>query len=494
MKTWQALGLILLALCALLGLLVSPLALVLPVAFFGLLLFLRYPEVLAACAFAVGLVPEALMMAWGIPSVGLNLLDFAVLAMLGVALARWREVQAALQREKWICVFVVFVFAAGVVALMHGYLVGFGVRTAFRNFRFYFDLLVTFYFAALLRKPSQQRFVVAAWMLVVLVQIFLVSTNRIVYSKDDLGTLLLAPSINWTSTHFLPVKTFYPGLLALSILAVRDRHRRVLLSAGLWGMVGLQLIVSAFTYRRSLYVGLLAGLLVVAVGMLVAEWHRTRHGVRLLVRMGAVTLALIVASSTAFVLAVRSTSADAAQVRENLLKRVLFVEQMETDSPIQERLEGLRAGWNDIRSNPLLGTGLGDSVSYLRAEVFHNGWLWVPVSAGLPALLALALAIAIVGIKTLRTLGIGSETPWAWGLRLGFLASLGALAANTLFWTSTLDISDVFDWGLLLGVLTVSIPRQLSREVVIDSTAQPDLRVTGKKPRVPSQTKARDFT
>jgi hypothetical protein len=121
----------------------------------------------------------------------------------------------------------------------------------------------------------------------------------------------------------------------------------------------------------------------------------------------------------------------------------------------------------------VFGTGLGDSVTYVRAQIFHSGWLWVAVSAGLPAALALLLVVGLTGTRTLRTLAINSETPVTSALRLGFLACLAALAGNALTWGSTLDIGDVSDWGMLLGLLAVSVPRCSPKEVAAVRPAVP---------------------
>ena len=460
MKAWHAIGLTLLALCVLQALLVSPLLpLFLAAALVVLLLSLRFPVVLAVGAFAIGLMPHAYMIAWGFPVIGINFLDLAVLLMFVVVVARWSEVRAALSTESLLRILVVFVFAAGVVALAHGQLEGFGTRTALRSFRFYFHLLITFYFAALLARPSQQKIVVSAWMILVLVQLFLVGANGITYSPDDPGTLLLAPDIYWTSAHFLPLKTFYPALIALAILAVAGRQQPVLLTAGLWSLVALEFTVLAFTYKRSQYVGLTSGLLAVGLGALFVEFHRSRRFTAVLVRWLGVLFLLVVATGAVFQLALRTVPADAEQVQENLLRRALFLKQADSDAPIQDRLEGLRAGWNNIRDNPVFGTGLGDSVTYVRAQIFHSGWMWVAVSAGLPAALMLLLLVGLAGARTLRTLATNSEDTLASALRLGFFACLAALAGNALSWGSTLDIGDVSDWGLLLGLLAVTVPR-----------------------------------
>jgi len=473
LKAWHAIGLTLLALCVLRALLVSPLIpLFLAAALAVLLLSLRFPVALAAGAFAIGLMPHSYMIAWGLPQIGINFLDLAVLLMFVVVLARWPEVRAALSTESLLRVLVVFVFAAGVVALAHGQLEGFGTRTALRSFRFYFHVLITFHFAALLPRPAQHKIVVTAWMVLVPLQLFLVGTNTIAYSPDDSGTLLLAPDIYWTSAHFLPLKTFYPALLALAILAV-GRKQPVLLTAGLWSLVALEFIVLAFTYKRSQYVGLTSGLLAVGLGALFVEFHRSRRFLAVLFRWLAVVAFLVVVTGAAFQLALRTVPEDAEHVQENLLRRALFLNQADTDAPIQDRLEGLRAGWRDIRNNPIFGTGLGDSLTYVRAQIFHSGWLWVAVSAGVPTLLALLLLVGIASARTLRTLATNSEAPLASALRLGFFACLAALAGNALTWGSTLDIGDVSDWGMLLGLLAVSVPRCSPKEVAAVRPAAP---------------------
>ncbi len=464
MKSWHAIGLTLFALCILQALLASPLIpLFLAAALVVLLLSLRFPVALAAGAFAIGLMPHSYMIAWGLPQIGINFLDLAVLLMFVVVLARWPEVRAALSTETLLRVLVVFVFAAGVVALAHGQLEGFGTRTALRSFRFYFHVLITFHFAALLPRPAQHIILISAWMVLVPLQLFLVGTNSISYSPDDPGTLLLAPDIYWTSAHFLPLKTFYPALLALAMLAV-GRKQPVLLTAGLWSLVALEFTVLAFTYKRSQYVGLTSGLLAVGLGALFVEFHRSRRFLAVLFRWLAVVVFLVVVTGAAFQLALRSVPEDAEHVQENLLRRALFLQESDTDAPIQDRLEGLRVGWNDIRDNPVFGTGLGDSVTYVRAQIFHSGWLWVAVSAGLPAALALLLVVSLTGTRTLRTLAIHSEPPLTSALRLGFLACLVSLAGNAMTWGSTLDIGDVSDWGLLLGLLAVTAPRPSPKE------------------------------
>ncbi len=474
MKAWHAIGLTLLALCILQALLVSPqIPLFLAAAMVGLLLSVRYPVMLAVGAFAVGLMPHAYLIAWGMPRIGINFLDLTVLLMFVVVVARWREVRAALSTESLLRVLVVFVFAAGVVALVHGQFEGFGLRTALRSFRFYFHLIVTFYFASLLPRPAQQKIVVSAWMILVLFQLFLVGTNAITYSPDDPGTLLLAPDIYWTSAHFLPLKTFYPALIALAFLAVAGRKQPMLLTAGLWTLVALEFIVLAFTYKRSQYVGLASGLLVIGLGALLVEFHRSRRFLSVHFRWLAVVFLLVVVTGAAFQLALRTVPDNAEHVQENLLRRVLFLKQADTDAPIRDRLEGLRVGWNEIRDNPMFGTGLGDSVTYVRAQIFHSGWMWVAVSAGLPAALMLLLVVGLAGTRTLRTLAINSETPVTSALRLGFLACLAALAGNAITWGSTLDIGDVSDWGLLLGLLAVTVPRPSPKQAPALRPAEP---------------------
>ena len=479
MKAWHAIGLTLFGLCILWALLASPLIpLFLAAALVMLLLSVRYPVMLAAGAFAIGLMPHSYMIAWGLPQIGINLLDLAVLLMFVVVLARWPEVRTALSTESLLRVLVVFVFAAGVVALAHGQMEGFGTRTALRSFRFYFHVLITFHFAALLPRPSQHIIMVAGWMVLVPLQLFLVGTNTISYSPDDPGTLLLAPDIYWTSAHFLPLKTFYPALLALAILAV-GRKRPVLLTAGLWSLVALEFTVLAFTYKRSQYVGLTSGLLAIGLGALFVEFHRSRRFLAVLFRWLAVAVFLAVVTGAAFQLALRTVPEDAEHVQENLLRRALFLQESDTDAPIQDRLEGLRAGWRDIRDNPIFGTGLGDSLSYVRAQIFHSGWMWVAVSAGVPTVLALLLLVGIASARTLRTLAIDSEIPLTSAMRLGFFACLAALAGNALTWGSTLDIGDVSDWGLLLGLLAVSMPRCSSKEVRAVCPAEPAAAAVG---------------
>jgi O-antigen ligase len=187
----------------------------------------------------------------------------------------------------------------------------------------------------------------------------------------------------------------------------------------------------------------------------------------------AVAFFLVVVTGAAFQLALRTVPEDAEHVQENLLRRALFLKESDTDAPIQDRLEGLRAGWQDIRDNPVFGTGLGDSLTYVRAQIFHSGWMWVAVSAGVPTALALLLLVGIASARTLRTLAIDSENPLVSALRLGFFACLAALAGNALTWGSTLDIGDVSDWGMLLGLLAVTVPRSSPKEVAAVCPAEP---------------------
>jgi hypothetical protein len=462
LKAWHAIGLTLLALCVLQALLVSPLIpLFLAAALVGLLLSVRFPEVLAFCAIGVGtLLSQLQIIDLGIPSVGLNLLDFLVLLMVLVAVVRWIQIRDALSHQRMVQLTVCFLAAWGVLALLKGVFEDYSIRAAFRGFRFYTYVIVTFHFAPLISSFERLRRLAIGWLLLPLVQLYLLLTGTVVYHPENPGDLVFAPDISSTATHYIPIKTYFPMLMALGLLALAGRRLHLFPRVALWGLFGLQLVVLAFSYARSTYVGAFAGLVTIFLGTIAAEIHR--RGRFFLVVSKPLRLAFLAAGVTVASVLIVGSFVD-LRVRasvENVINRLAFANVLNSDEAILGRLEGFRIGLRDIGKDPVFGTGLGDSADPLRAQVFHNGWLWVAASAGLPALLAALLTLGLVCARTLATLGCEPESPVLSGLRLGLLASLIMWSASTLSWTSTMNLTDVLDWGLLVGLLAVLMPRK----------------------------------
>jgi O-antigen ligase len=435
------------------------------VAVVAFLLFIRFPEALALLAVGLGmLLSQIQLMDFGLPSVGLNLLDFAVLLMLMVVLLRWRAVQrvfSARRSARWL---VCLVAAAGAIALLKGVLEGYLPRTALRGFRFYFYAIVAFHFAALLCELQRIRTVVIGWMLFVPAQIYLVATDTVVYHSQNPGMAVLAPDITSTATHYLPVKSFFPMMFALALLALNSRRLRWVRRAALWSLVGVQIVVLAFSYSRSLYTGAVAGLVALLLGAILAKLHGRgnvllsgANAVRIVLGLGCIcAVGVLVGGSLA--------GMDIRNGLESVQERFLFTRAIQQDNAILGRLEGYRIGLADVYSHPILGTGLGDSTTDMRAKIFHNGWLWIAVSAGLPALLLSLWAAGLVCLKTLKALNRSSQGEVLSALQLGFLACLVMWSVSAASATSMMDLTDVFDWGLLMGLMTVLLPPKAVRE------------------------------
>ncbi len=459
MKPLLACGLATIVVCLAFGLLVNPLTVLIPVVFFAFVLFLRFPEAAALLAVGAGmLLSQIQMMDLGFPSVGLNLLDFVMALMLLVVVFRWRKVQEALSARPLVRGLIWFVAAAGVVALLKGILEGYLLRTALRGFRFYFYTVVAFHFALLFGKLRQVRTVVIGWMLFAPAQLYLLATEKVIYHQHNPGKSVLAPDISSTATHYLPIKSFFPMMFAVALLALASRHLRLAVRVGLWVLIASQIVVLAFSYSRALYIGALGGLVAALVGTMMSTLRDRRNFLLNGAHALRVALGLVCICGAGFWVAGSLARMDIQSSLENVQDRLLFARVLKHDQAILGRLEGYQIGWSDIRRDPLFGTGLGDSAADIRAEVFHNGWLWIAVSAGLPAALASLAAVGLVCVKTLKTLHRSPESEVLSGLRLGLLASLVMWSLSATSSTSMMDLTDVFDWGFLMGLVTVWLP------------------------------------
>jgi len=400
------------------------------------------------------LMSQIQMIELGIPSVGINLFDFVVAGMAVSVLFRWRAVKDSLRQARAVQVLLCGACLLATAALAKGILSGYPLRVGLRNFRFYIYTVIIFHFAVLLSKEKQLQRIMIGWACFAPVQLVLAGTGTVAYSIYNLGNDVFATTISSTNIHFLPIKSYFPVTLALGLLALAGRQLGWGPKLALWALAGFQLVVAFFSYSRSVYMGMLGGLASIAAGAIIGRVRGGAPFLRVAGTLLRVLATLIVVSGITLWAVGSATGADTREALNSIVDRFLFVRVIHQDPAITERLEGFEVGWRDVASSPLLGTGLGSAADPGRAAVFHSGWFWIAASAGVPTLLLMLAAFFLVIRATLKTLGGPGQGPVLSGFQLGIMASLVAWTVSTATQTSTMDLTDVFDWGFLLGLST----------------------------------------
>ncbi len=225
---------------------------------------------------------------------------------------------------------------------------------------------------------------------------------------------------------------FVMGLAALSSTEPQPFRTRIALLA-LVAFNGASLIL---TYERTFWVAAALGF---AFIVLKAGWSQR---VRAVVLLAAAMLAALPILSV-----VAPGSLAAAE------QRLLSLGQYGNDDSVRTRVVETRAVVRKIREDPVVGSGIGDQVSYgypwLRVPpeatpYTHNGYLWIAWKLGVPAALALLsmLAWALVarappGVDPLTArVRDGAQA----GLLIALVVSLTFPAFRALAITTTLGV------------------------------------------------------
>ena len=406
----------------------------------------RFPVVLAVGAIAVSMVfAETTITRLGVG--GLNIVDAAVLMMVPVCVVHFRLVSTRLYARPhaaalWL---LALLAAAGV---LHGLLAGHEFRGILRDLRFYVYLLVTFHFAAVLDVRRDVPILAIAWGVLFVVQLWLVSSGRLIYNPAEAGSDMFGGYAWNSATHFLPVKSFAPLFFALAVV-LSARAAIVPVKAALLAFVAAVLLILMFTYSRSLYVACLAG----AVAVVLFCSRASNRGWRsyLTVPAAVVCLAAVLSAVTIGVAPVLSPEAAAGISLENIRGRFASIAQ--SDASIEDRRYGVERALASISASPVLGTGLGGATTYWDGAEFHNSYLWMARQLGLPAVCLFVTLLLGTLLQNWRALGRSSAEPRLRAMWIGLASFLVAMSVIAVGQPLLTNIVSILEWGLLLGLL-----------------------------------------
>lgn len=430
-------------------------------------LMVRYAELHALCAIAIPmLMSERAIRGLGIPALGFNVLDFCVAAMIPAILLRRSEVMERLYcRRRFVTYGVWFVVIAGVVGLAKGYVDGYPLRTALRDFRFYFYLPVMYHFSGLFGDVGQLRRLAIGWMGVAVLHRWMVYEGFLVYIYSAPGLQpkpqMFQSLVAFASTHHVPLKSYFPMLIGVALLLVASRHfslgTKVVLA--LW--IAFELVVLGFSYNRSSYLAVLGafvGTMVIVAGVRVLS---VGGAIRLAGRLALFWSGVVLLTVAVFFLISVLHSLDPPMAMRHIGARVWSsvrgivgsAEMQDLDASVRERMEGWQIALRDVAGQPITGTGLGNSGTYLRAMAFHNIYLWMAASVGAPAAIVFVFAIVACGMTCLRSLRFTSDSSPLPGYWVGFLACMCALSIVGVFAPYITNFVHLTEWGFVLGLL-----------------------------------------
>ena len=239
--------------------------------------------------------------------------------------------------------------------------------------------------------------------------------------------------------------------------------RRALLAAGAAAALMLAALLASFS--RGGWVGALAGALALAVSLAVSLPPALRPLGRRLVLAGAAgALALALLGGGGLLPA--AVSGRLASLTGNLrLFDARGADINAANFAVVERMAHLQAGWNMLRSRPIVGVGPGNySVVYEAPPAAgaptisvrpwyesrghaHNYYLHIAAEAGLFGLAAYLLLIGATALQAVRALR--AARGWAWrGIAAGGAGVVAAVAAHNLF-----ENLHVLNMGLQLGAV-----------------------------------------
>ena len=239
--------------------------------------------------------------------------------------------------------------------------------------------------------------------------------------------------------------------------------RRALLAAGAAAALMLAALLASFS--RGGWVGALAGALALAVSLAVSLPPALRPLGRRLVLAGAAgALALALLGGGGLLPA--AVSGRLASLTGNLrLFDARGADINAANFAVVERMAHLQAGWNMLRSRPIVGVGPGNySVVYEAPPAAgaptisvrpwyesrghaHNYYLHIAAEAGLFGLAAYLLLIGATALQAVRALR--AARGWAWrGIAAGGGGVVAAVAAHNLF-----ENLHVLNMGLQLGAV-----------------------------------------
>ena len=408
------------------------------------LAFRRPVETLALIIFLTAVVPYSVQNGFGIGS-GASLLLSDVLLAIGLAVAVPQLVELKLSgRELMLCGLVGAIVAVAVVAFVRGVHLGHGLSQPGFELRTMAGLLTALLALPVLANPrTRQRLL--GLLLVIAIALgtwgFAQWFGNIAYSAGDIG---VRPGVRLTSAgqgqlqggefgYPVAVVTCYAVLLGGAVRALLTRAALVLALV----LNGTSLLL---TFERTFWAAAVVGVLVVTVK---APSERRLKALLLLPVVAATFLAAL-----ALLLPAEITTA-----RE----RLLSVGQAGTDKSVRYRVVESHHVADQIREQPLLGSGLGASIYWGQpwsqvpptSQTFtHNAylWLWWKLGAFGLALIVILFATAIVGR------GPPGEGALRRSVRSGAQGALVSVAIVSVMFSSFAELSATAVIGVLLAL------------------------------------------
>lgn len=226
---------------------------------------------------------------------------------------------------------------------------------------------------------------------------------------------------------------------ALASGALRSRAGRLLVAVTL----AVNAAALLFTFERTFWVGAVAAVGFVVLRLGAGRRTRALIATPLLVLIGASALAV-------------AAPAEFTTARE----RLLSLNQYGSDNSIRYRVIESQQVLAKIRSRPLTGSGLGDTVRWGRPYagvppanyVFsHNGYLWLAWKLGLPLLVLLCVVIVLA----IAWRGPPDLDPLFAAVRVGGQAALFAVLLIAVTWPSLRMLSVTPLAGVFLAMAAV---------------------------------------
>lgn len=346
------------------------------------------------------LVPFSIQNQFGIgggtDSAGLLLSD--VFLFTGFARAAWVLLKEPPRRTLLVAVAVLVVFLAAASAqFLRAVYLGASPSIAGTEFRVLLGFGVVLLAIPILRDPAARRRLFAGLGLIaILLGLWAIaqwSLNISFFGSKDAG---LREGVRFTTAGKGQIQgglyAFAPAVvIAFAVLisgTVRSlRGRAVLLAA-----IGLNAAGLLFTYERTFWVAAVVGL-----------------GFVVLRTSGSQRVKAIVATPIAVMLFLAVLATVAPDALTAARERLLSIGQYGNDESLRYRIVESRHVVEEIRANPIVGSGPGATIYWGRPweqvqpstyEYAHNGYLWLVWKLGLPVtLLLLALLLRAVTLR-----------------------------------------------------------------------------------------------
>jgi hypothetical protein len=396
---------------------------------------------------------EVMIQKLGIPSIGLNLLDFFVAFLLSVVVYKVLKTKEIRINTPLFCLMILFIL--GSFSLFYGVQSGFPLRGALRDYRTFVYLLVVYWVIYLdFQGKRKIGFVLSVFYLFVFVQFLLIALGRLVVNPvmREYPTYIMGAGANLSAWHFVAGYSYFPMLISVALLKNSYRSLKPWLRLSLLLTIFISLIVMIASFNRSIY----------TIIPIIIFWMMTRDiKKRVTLRRNFYILLGIIFVFSFVIFIAKFQGKD--DFYAALLDRVFYLKDTGENS-VHGRLIDAQLTSEYIIKSPLTGYGLGSDFAppqltavHRRLAVsgtgMHMGYLWLAYRAGIPALLLFMYILWNAFNKGRRFLRLSPRDSIYRGLMMGLQGCLMLSTLGAFFSTSLVFFKELPYWGLIIGLI-----------------------------------------